>query len=159
VDPLDNTRFKQQLSETEWSVAEILQHLCLVEERVIAELEKALAREPQPVGVLRRMIPTSIVGLRLIRVKAPRGVTPTNSPDKIEALENYETARSRLKQLCALQGREKLKQVSFNHPFWVSSLETLLCPSWVTTSSGTTNRSANCFQSFESNARLSQLEN
>lgn len=117
MDPLDNTRFKQRLSETEWSVAEILYHLCLVEERVIADLEKALAREPQPVGVLKRLIPTSIVGLRVVRVKAPRAVTPTNPPDKTAALENYEAARSRLKQLCALHGREKLKQVAFNHPF------------------------------------------
>lgn len=117
VDPLDNNRFKQRLAEKEWSVAEILHHLCLVEERVVADLEKALASETQRVGLLRQLFPTSVVASRLIRVKAPRAVTPTNPPEKNVVIENYDTARNRLKELCATQGKEKLKQVVFNHPF------------------------------------------
>jgi hypothetical protein len=117
VDPLDSDRFNQRPAENEWSVAEILHHLCLVEERVVADLERGLAGEPHTVGLLRRLIPTSIVASRLVRVKAPRSVTPANPPEKNLGLKNYDAARNRLKELCSTEGKEKLKRVVFNHPF------------------------------------------
>ena len=117
VNPLDSDRFNRRPAENEWSVAHILHHLCLVEERVIGELEKGLAGEPHRVGLLKRMIPTSIVASRLIRVKAPRSVTPANPPEKDLALKNYDAARNRVKELCSTHGKEKLRQVVLNHPF------------------------------------------
>jgi hypothetical protein len=117
VEPLDRDRYNQRPAENEWSVAEIVHHLCLVEERVIAELEKALLGERQSVGLLQRFIPISIVGSRLIRVQAPRAVIPTNPPEKDATLEKFEAARKRLKELCLAQGKEKLKQAVVKHPF------------------------------------------
>jgi hypothetical protein len=117
VNPLDHERFNQRLAEKEWSVAEIVHHLCLVEERVVADLEKAFSGKPQRVGLLKRLIPTSVVASRLVRVKAPRAVIPTNPPEKNVAIEKYDVARQKLKRLCATQGKEKLKHVVFNHPF------------------------------------------
>jgi hypothetical protein len=117
VNPLDSNRFNERPSENEWSVAEILHHLCLVEERVVADLERSLAGKPDRVGLLKRMVPTSIVALRLVRVKAPRSVTPANPPEKNLALKNYDAARNRLKELCSTKGKQRLKRVVFNHPF------------------------------------------
>ena len=117
VVPLSPQQFSQRPSENEWSVSEILHHLHLVEERVIKELEKELAGAPQRLGLLRRLVPTAIVGSRMIKVKAPRAVTPTEAPDKERGLADYNQTRSRLKSLCATHGRERLQQTVFKHPF------------------------------------------
>ena len=45
VAPIDADHFRRRPAENEWSVAEVLHHLYLVEDRVINELEKALAGE------------------------------------------------------------------------------------------------------------------
>ena len=94
-----------------------MHHLCLVEERVIKELETELANPPRRIGFLRKLIPTPIVASRLLRVKAPRGVVPLNPPPRAELIANYDAARSRLKDLCSTHGRNRLKQVVFRHPF------------------------------------------
>jgi hypothetical protein len=117
VSPLQVEIFSRRPSRDEWSVAEIVQHLLLVEERVIKDLQLAIAREPQHVGFLKRLIPTSIVSSRLLRVKAPKAVNPISVLDKAEAIENYNRARSSLKQLCASHGSNRFRKLVFKHPF------------------------------------------
>ena len=114
---IDDPLFSRSPSENEWSVAQIVHHLCLVERRVIKELEKQLANPPQKLSALRRLVPTSIVASRLVRVKAPKAMNPVDPPAKEEIIENYNAARSKLKELCVVHGRQRLKQVIFKHPF------------------------------------------
>ena len=118
VGAVDANRFSRRPSENEWSIAEILHHLHLVEDRVIKELEKALAGEPQKPGWRSRIIPPSIVASRLVKVKAPKAVVPNNAPEKSTAIENFETTRIRLKELCAKEGEQRLRQVVIKHPFF-----------------------------------------
>lgn len=117
VSPLEPTLYSQRPAEGEWSVAEIVHHLALVEERVLKELEGAIARPPQQIGFLRRLIPTSIVSSRLIRVKAPKAVKPLEAPAKDAGIENLDRARASLKRLCATHGNERFRQLVFKHPF------------------------------------------
>lgn len=117
ITPIEDPLFSQSPAHNEWSIAEILHHLCLVEERVIKELETQLASPPREIGFLRKFIPTSIVASRLVRVKAPKGMNPLNPPAKPEVIANYDTARSRLKDLCSTHGRNRLKHIVFKHPF------------------------------------------
>lgn len=117
ITPVDDPHFSRSPAENEWSIAEIVHHLCLVEERVIKELETELANPPRRIGLLRKLIPTCIVASRLRRVQAPRSVTPRNPPARADVMANYDAARSRLKDLCATHGRNRLKQTVFKHPF------------------------------------------
>jgi DinB family protein len=117
VSPLNPELYSQRPTDDEWSVAEIVHHLFLVEDRVIKELERAIAREPQRVGFLRRLIPTSIVSVRLIRVKAPKAMNPLEAPAKDLAIENYNRARTSLKKLCATHGHDRFRKLVFKHPF------------------------------------------
>ena len=117
ISPLEPNIYAQLPAEGEWSVAEIVQHLCLVEGRVTKELEVAIAREPQRVGFFRRQIPTFIVSLRLIRVKAPKAMNPLDSPARDQAIENFDRARSNLKTLCAAHSEERFRNLVFTHPF------------------------------------------
>ena len=117
ISPLEPSLYAQRPADGEWSVAEIVHHLCLVEDRVIKELEAAIAREPRRVGFFRRLIPTSIVSLRLIRVKAPKAMNPLDAPARDLAIENFDRTRNSLKTLCATHGKERFRNLVFKHPF------------------------------------------
>lgn len=118
ITPLDPNLFSQRPSDDEWSIAEVVHHLCLVEERVIRDLERALAQgSPHRISFIRRLMPTSIVASRLIRVKAPKSVNPITPPEKDLNIENFNNTRNRLKELCSTYGRSRLRQVVFKHPF------------------------------------------
>jgi hypothetical protein len=114
---IDDAHFERRPSENEWSVAEIVHHLSLVEQYVIKSLEQSLAQPPQRLPLLRRLVPTRIVAFRLLRVKAPKGVQPLNPPAKEKLIENFNATRARLKSLCATHERARLRQVIFKHPF------------------------------------------
>ncbi|MGH9929746.1 MAG: DinB family protein [Pyrinomonadaceae bacterium] len=117
ISPLEPGLYSRRPAEGEWSVAEIVHHLCLVEGRVIKELEGAIARAPERVGFFRRLIPTSIVSVRLIRVKAPKAMNPLDAPARDFAIENFDRIRSSLKTLCATHGDERFRNLVFKHPF------------------------------------------
>jgi len=124
VAPLPEGLFQRQPADGGWSVAQILEHLCLVEERVMKDLEKAVSRPPRKVRFVKRLVPTSIVSLRLVRVKAPQAVNPGAKPEEViacrgkdEAIANYNRARNDLKNLCARQGNDRFRQIIFKHPF------------------------------------------
>jgi len=117
ITSIEDPLFSRSPAEREWSVAEVVHHLCLVEEAVIQELVKELANPPRRVGFLKKLIPTSIVASRLLRVKSPRSVVPLDPPARAEVIANYDAVRSRLKQLCSSHGQDRLKQIVFKHPF------------------------------------------
>jgi hypothetical protein len=116
VGDLEPNLYARSPAAGEWSVSEIVHHLCLVEARVIKELERAIAEPPRRVGVLKRLIPTSIVSTRLIRVKAPKAMNPVDSPPRETAIETFNATRDRLKTLCASHGEERFRNLVFKHP-------------------------------------------
>ena len=127
IAPLDEELFARQPANGGWSVAQIIQHLCLVEERVIKDLKKAIARPPQKIKFIKRLVPTSIVSSRLVRVKAPQAVNPEANPGpsdltvlppgKEAAIANYNRARNDLKNLYVTNGHDRFRQLVFRHPF------------------------------------------
>ena len=117
VEPLDDQLVAESPAENQWSISQIVHHLCLVEERVFDELEKGLARPPRQLRFLRTLIPTSIVAYRLVRVKAPKAVNPLQPPAKDANIAKYNAVRNRLKELCVTHGKDRLKQTVFKHPF------------------------------------------
>ncbi|MDQ2973887.1 MAG: DinB family protein [Acidobacteriota bacterium] len=117
VAPLEPKLFSQPPAAGQWSVAEIVHHLCLVEQLVIKQLERAIALPPHRVGFFRRLIPTSIVSLRLVRVKAPKAASPLSAPEKDVAIENLNRARNALKEMCATHGEDRLRRLVFKHLF------------------------------------------
>ena len=116
VSTLEPAVYSRQPAEGEWSVAEIVHHLCLVEARVIKELESAIARAPRRVSFHRRLIPTAIVSSRLIRVKAPKAMNPLDAPARDAALESFDRTRMNLKTLCATHGHDRFRNLVFKHP-------------------------------------------
>jgi hypothetical protein len=144
VSTLELQRYSQRPADGEWSVAEIVHHLCLVEDRVIKELEGAIGRAPQRVGFFRRLIPTSIVSVRLIRVKAPKAMNPLDAPAKDVALENYDRTRNRLKHFAPRTATSVSATSCSSIRFWARLTAWQLSHLSVITSSATTNRFAKC---------------
>ncbi|HEV7683210.1 MAG TPA: DinB family protein [Pyrinomonadaceae bacterium] len=130
IAPLAPSVYSQRPSADEWSVAEIVHHLCLVEERIIQELKSAIAREPRRVAFFRRFIPTSIFSLRLVRVKSPKRVTPLDAPTLEVALQNFEQVRNSLKTLCAEHGTERFRNIVFKN-FLVGEIDGVATVSFV----------------------------
>lgn len=118
IKPIDDERFAHRPSPDEWSIAEIVHHLFLVEQRVLKGLEGELSNPPVRVRLLQRLMPVSfLVGSRVVRVKAPKTVEPQDPPSKDEVIANYESVRRSLKEFSAAHGRERMKQLAMKHPF------------------------------------------
>jgi hypothetical protein len=118
IAPLDEEKFARRPSQNEWSVAEVVHHLCLSEQRVIEQMERELLQPPQRLRLLYRFIPYSLlVGRRVRRVRAPKYVEPLNPPPKETVIENYNRLRATLKTLSDKHGRKRLSQVVLKHPF------------------------------------------
>ncbi|HVG31872.1 MAG TPA: DinB family protein [Pyrinomonadaceae bacterium] len=118
IQPIDDERFRQRPAPDQWSIAEIVHHLCMVEQRVLEELERSLERPAVHVGLLQRLIPVRLlVGRRVVRVKAPKTVEPLDAPSKEEVIANYEQVRRTLKEFSATHGRQRLQQIGIKHPF------------------------------------------
>jgi hypothetical protein len=117
VAAIDPNLFPKRPAENEWSVAEVIQHLCLVEARTLSGLELALQAPTTKVNPLKKLIPP-IVSVRFPRVKAPKAVEPLNSLPKEESLNSYNDVRARLKEFCIEHGRKQLNQTSLRHPFF-----------------------------------------
>ncbi|HEX8136856.1 MAG TPA: DinB family protein [Pyrinomonadaceae bacterium] len=119
ITPLSEERFSQRPAPDRWSVAEIVHHLYLVERAVLGQFEGALSKPPVRVGLLQRLLPVGLlVGRRVVRVKAPKGVEPLNPPSKDEAIANYNQVRAGLKEFSARHGDERLQQLGIKHPFF-----------------------------------------
>jgi hypothetical protein len=116
VGALEPDLYARSPADGEWSVGEIVHHLCLVEARVFKELERAIAQPPRRVAFLKRLIPTSIVSTRLIRVKAPKAMNPVDAPPRETAIETFNATRNSLKTLCTAHGEERFRNLVFKHP-------------------------------------------
>ncbi len=117
ITPIDDERFAHRPTKAEWSLAEVVHHLCLVEQHVIKVLETALADPPQRHGLWQRVVPLWIVGSRSIRVKAPKSVEPLNAPPKEDVIDNYRRTRATLREFGITHGRSRLQQLTMKHPF------------------------------------------
>lgn len=117
ITPLDAEKFSRRPTENQWSVAEVVHHLCLVEQRVLDGINHELSQPPRRVSLRYRLVPYSLlVGRRVRRVKAPKHVEPLEPPPKETVIENYNRIRRTLKTLGEQQGRKRLSQVVMKHP-------------------------------------------
>jgi hypothetical protein len=117
VEAVDLSLFTKRPTENEWSIGEIVHHLFLVDERVLAELSKNINTSTPKVGIFKRMIPMRIVSLRLVKVEAPKVVRPSQiHPKREQLLSDFDAARQRLKDFCGEHGSAKLRQTSVQRP-------------------------------------------
>jgi hypothetical protein len=106
-------------AENEWSVAEVVEHLCLVESAVMGNIKSKLDQPPVKVSLLKKLLPMRIVSLRVRRLEAPKIVRPSqNLPPMDELLKKFDTIRANTKDFCLKVGPERLSGICFKHPFF-----------------------------------------
>jgi uncharacterized damage-inducible protein DinB len=117
VRELSDDVFTSRVTEGQWSVGEVVEHLCLVEDRVLASLKKNVALDPVKIPLRKRLFPMRLISYRFLRVEAPKAVRPVESLSKNELLDKYDSVRARTKEFCSQHSAERLKQTAFTHPF------------------------------------------
>lgn len=118
IEPLDAEKFARKPAPDVWSVAEVVHHLCLVEQHMIRSIEQELTQPPKRLPLLNHLIPYSLlVARRVRRVRAPKAVEPLNPPPKEIVIDNYNRVRATIKTLSTEHGRKRLSQVVLQHPF------------------------------------------
>ncbi len=119
VTAVDPALLSKHPAENEWSVAQVVEHLCLVEGAVMSYLESKLDEPPVKVGFLAKLKPMWIVSLRVKRLQAPKIVRPASDlPPMNELLKKYDQQREKTKKICNEAGQERLGQIRFKHPYF-----------------------------------------
>ena len=119
VGAVDPALLTTRPAENEWSVAEVVEHLCLVEGAVMSSLKSKLDQPPVKVSFLKKLLPMRIVSLRVKRLQAPKIVRPAqNLPPLDELLKKFDTIRADTKDVCLQEGRERLSRICFKHPYF-----------------------------------------
>ena len=117
IKAVDPALLSKRPAENEWSVAEVVEHLCLVEGAVMNYLESKLDQPPVKISFLKKFFPMWIVGLRFKRLQAPERVRPASElPPMNELLRKYDQQREKTKQICNEAG-ERLNGIRFKHPY------------------------------------------
>lgn len=119
VNGVDSAILSKRPAENEWSVAEVVEHLCLVEGAVMNYLKSKLDQPPVKVSFLKKLIPMRIVSFRVKRLQAPKIVQPANNlPPMAELLKKFDAVRATTKEICIKQGQERLSKICFKHPYF-----------------------------------------
>jgi hypothetical protein len=119
VNGVDPALLSRRPAENEWSVAEVIEHLCLVEGAVMKGITTKLAQPPVKVSFLKKFFPMRIVSLRMKRLQAPKYVQPASDlPPVDELMKKFDAVRATTKELCIKEGSERLSQVCLKHPYF-----------------------------------------
>ena len=104
VSAVDPALLSRRPAENEWSVSEVVEHLCLVEGAVTKYLKSKLDQPPVKVSFLKKLIPMRIVSLRMKRLQAPKIVQPASDlPAMAELLEKYDHIAVAKQKSCAFR--------------------------------------------------------
>jgi len=117
VNGLGDDVFVRRGADGQWSVADVIQHLYLVEDRVVTALKQNVALDPVKIPLRKRVIPMRLISYRLFRVEAPKAVRPVESLARNELLSQFDAVRATTKAFCAKYPAARLKQTAFIHPF------------------------------------------
>jgi len=119
VSAVDPALLSRRPAENQWSVAEVVEHLCLVEGAVMNYLKSRLDQPPGKVSPLKKLLPMRIVSLRVKRLEAPKIVRPSaDLPPMADLLKKFDALRADTKEVCNTAGRKRLSQICFKHPFF-----------------------------------------
>jgi len=119
IGAVDPALLSKRPAPDEWSVAEVVEHLCLVEGAVMGHLKAKLDQPPVKVSFWKKFFPMRIVSLRVKRLQAPKMVRPAQDlPPMDELLKKFDAIRADTKDVCLREGRERLRGACLKHPYF-----------------------------------------
>lgn len=118
ADAIGVAQWAQQPGPEQWSAAEVVAHLVVVERGILAKADSVTQKAPLPIPFSRRWhLPMWLVEKRVIRRKSPVPQDPSLFAEKEVMLGTLRCARERT--LCFLAETESrdLSQYCWKHPF------------------------------------------
>ncbi|WP_411345619.1 DinB family protein [Paenibacillus sp. WLX1005] len=121
VDTLDETILNEHAQPDQWSIAQVLEHMYLMEQAITERLNATLQQtEPTPPPLSRAdgATPTFYLTLdRSRKIPAPSNLVPADKHATLQELHTrLDRSRNRLEQVVETADPEQLKQKTMNHP-------------------------------------------
>ena len=102
----------------EWSAAELVAHLVVVERGVITNVDRLTQKSPIPVPFLKRFhLPLWLVEARVIRRRSPVPLDKTLIAEKEAMLADLRGVRKRTLAFISETGKRDLSAYCWRHPF------------------------------------------
>jgi uncharacterized damage-inducible protein DinB len=118
ADAVPAEQWNARPAEGRWSASELVAHLITVERSILAAADKALARPPKHVPLLKRFhVPMMLVESRLIRRKSPVAQDPGITGTKEDLLARLRDVRERTLAFIAETRSKDLSLYRWKHGF------------------------------------------
>jgi hypothetical protein len=118
ADAIACEQWKTKPSASEWSAAEVVAHLIIVERTIVGGADRITQKVPKPVPFLKRMhLPMWLVESRIVKIKSPLPPEDTLLANKEEMLAELRGARERTLAFLQKTDKRDLRKYCWPHPF------------------------------------------
>lgn len=118
ADSIPLVHWQTRPSDSSWSAAEVVAHLCQVESRIIANANRILLHSPRPVPLLKRFrLPLLFAEYRIRRFRSPVPIDATLIGEKDAQLADLRTAREQTLAFLDETESRDLTPYRWPHPF------------------------------------------
>jgi len=118
ADAIPSAQWDRKPRSDQWSAAEVVAHLVMVERVIVGSADRVTQKAPRPVPFLRRVhLPLWLVSARVIRLKSPIPLDPALVGDKEEMLAELRAARERALAFLDETSNRNLIPYRWPHPF------------------------------------------
>lgn len=118
ADSIPAEHWQEKTSANEWSAAEVVAHLIMVERSIVSSADRMVQKTPKPVPFWKRgHLPMWFAEVRLIRLKSPIAVDAALVTKKEEMLAELRQARERTLAFLAETQNRDLSGYRWSHVF------------------------------------------
>jgi hypothetical protein len=118
ADAVPSGQWSRKPHAEEWSAAEVVAHLVMVERTIVGNADRVTQKSPRPVPFLKRIhLPLWLVSARLIRLKSPIPLDPALVGNKEEMFGELRAARERALAFLEETSNRDLNSYRWPHPF------------------------------------------
>lgn len=118
ADSVPAEQWKIKPKADEWSAAELVAHLVMVERAIIGSADRVTQKIPKPIPFLKRFhFPMWLVESRIVRRKSPIALDPSLISTKEEMLGALRAARERTLAFLDETSKRDLSAYCWPHPF------------------------------------------
>jgi uncharacterized damage-inducible protein DinB len=118
ADSVPAEQWKIKPKADEWSAAELVAHLVMVERAILGSADRVTQKIPKPIPFLKRFhFPMWLVESRIVRRKSPIALDPSLTSTKEEMLGELRAARERTLAFLDETSKRDLSAYCWPHPF------------------------------------------
>ncbi|MEP7270104.1 MAG: DinB family protein [Acidobacteriota bacterium] len=120
IENLSDEQWKFRPAPGKWSVGEVAEHIVLAERSLFANVEKALAAQPNPDWETKTKGKTEFLERVLVnrtgKAQAPESIVPTGKLSRAEVISQYKQVREKTRKFASTTDLS-LKDHTTEHPF------------------------------------------